>query len=420
MLDRRKFLTDWGANLAGVALLGITGIALNSVIAQVYGAAVLGIFNQVYAIYILGSQIATFGIQFSVLKYVAEFDHDEDTVARCMSAALLAVAAFALATVALFFAFFRYSPMQPYSREVTVGVFYMLPGLWCFAINKVLLNAFNGRQANKLYALFVSLRYLLILLFFLGAVWTRVPGEALSTILSLSEATLLVAIGLVYPRFFRGRHSLSAFEWIPRHLHFGVRSLLGGLAVELNTRVDVLVLGIFTSDAAVGVYSFAAFFVEGLLQLPVIARRLVDPVLTRLAAQNDDQGRAALLVRGRNLGALFMTAIGTAMALTYPWYATWLGGGEIANTSWTIFAILLAGASVFAVYATFGGIFSQTGLPMTQTWLNLAILGTNLALNLVIVPIWGVLGAAIATALSFVVGTLYLRFLVSHYFAVRF
>ena len=42
MLNRRKFLTDWSANFASVGLLSVTGIVLNSVIATVYGAAVLG------------------------------------------------------------------------------------------------------------------------------------------------------------------------------------------------------------------------------------------------------------------------------------------------------------------------------------------------------------------------------------------
>ena len=420
MLNRRKFWTDWGANLASVGLLGVAGIVLNSVIAKVYGAAALGIFNQVYAIYILGSQLTTFGIQFSVLKYVAEFHDDEDSVAQSVAAAVAAVAACATLTAALFFAFFRYSTVQPYSPEVAVGVFYMLPGLWFFAINKTLLNALNGLQANKLYALFVSLRYLFILLFFLGAVMIKLTGEQLSVILSLSEAALLVSIGLVYRRSFPGRPRLGNFDWIGKHVHFGARSLLGGLAVELNTRVDVLILGIFTSDAAVGIYSFAAFFIEGLLQLSVIARRLIDPVLTRLATQNDFDRRADLLVKGRNLGALFMAATAAAMAFTYPWYAFWLGGSEIAVASWPIFSILAAGACVFAAYATFGGIFVQSGLPMIQTWLNVAILATNFALNLALVPLWGVLGAAIATSVSFVVGTQYLRFLVFRYLNVRF
>jgi O-antigen/teichoic acid export membrane protein len=337
-----------------------------------------------------------------------------------MVAALLSVALCSLLTIALLFALFAYSPIQPYSREVALGVFYMLPGLWCFAINKVLLNALNGRQHNKLYALFVSLRYLLVLLFFLGAVWYKIAAEKLPVILTLSEAALLLAIGLVYPRFFHGRHALPRVDWLWRHIHFGARSILGGIAVELNTRIDVLVLGIFATDAAVGIYSFAAFFIEGFLQLSMIARRLVDPMLTRLAVQNDVKGRAALLVRGRNLGAACMTGVTVTMAITYPWYAAWLGSADIAKASWVVFVILAVGACIFAVYAAFGGILSQSGLPMLQTWLNLAILGTNLALNLALVPIWDMLGAAIGTSLSFAAGTLYLRFLVLRYFNVRF
>jgi Na+-driven multidrug efflux pump len=57
---------------------------------------------------------------------------------------------------------------------------------------------------------------------------------------------------------------------------------------------------------------------------------------------------------------------------------------------------------------------------MVQSWLNPAILGTNLGLNLVMVSLWGVLGAAIATGLSFVAGTMYLRLLVFQHLKVRF
>jgi O-antigen/teichoic acid export membrane protein len=420
MLNRRKFLTDWSANFASVGLLSVTGIVLNSVIATVYGAAVLGIFNQVLAIYVLGSQLATFGIHFSVLKHVAEFHDDENAVAKCVASSLAAVAACAAISVALFFAIFRYSPIQPFNREVVVGVFYMLPALWFFAINKTLLNALNGRQANKLYASFVSLRYLLVLIFFVGAVLLKLPGEQLSIVLSLSESALLLAIVPAYLKFFPSRSALISFEWIKKHFHFGSRSLLGGFAVELNTRVDVLLLGIFTSNVAVGSYSFAALFVEGMLQLPFIARRLIDPVLTRLMVENDLHGRADLLVRGRNFGGVFMAAVGASMAIAYPWYATWLGGREIAMASWPLFSILTAGACIFATYAMFGGIFLQTGLPAVQTWLNLVILATNLALNLLLVPVWGALGAAIATSLSLAAGTLYLRVLVFRFLNVRF
>src|SRR5262249_42743540 len=159
-----------GANVATVGILAVTGMVLNGVMARVYGAEILGIFNQVYAIFIFGSQVTTVGIQFSVLKYVAEFHHDEKVVSEIVAAALIAVAVCGALIIALFYAFFRFSPVQLYSPEVALGTIYMLPGLWFFAINKTLLNALNGRQANKAYAFFVGLRYVFVLCFFLGAV----------------------------------------------------------------------------------------------------------------------------------------------------------------------------------------------------------------------------------------------------------
>lgn len=420
MINSRKFIVDWGANLFSLALLAITGIALNSLIVRFYGPDVLGVFNQVYAIYILGSQIATFGIQFSVLKYVAEFNEELDAVSLIVGAALLSVAACAILTIFPIFVFFRYSHIQPYSAGVADGVMYVLPGLWFFAVNKVLLNALNGRQANTIYAFFAGLRYLLIILFFLVAIMLRVSAEQLPAILSASEASLSIAMVFAYRKIFPGGPKPGNLDWVKRHLHFGVRSIFGGLAVELNTRVDVLILGIFTNDYDVGIYSFAAFFVEGLSQLSVITRRLIDPMLTKLTMPGNHEALMQLLIKGRNIGALGMAAGGAASITLYPWYATWFGGAAVASASWGIFAILTVGAGLFVVYGAFAGIFSQSGAPLKQTWLSVVILVTNLALNFALVPWWGIWGAAVATSLSFAIGTFYLRILVYRHLGIRF
>ena len=295
----------------------------------------------------------------------------------------------------------------------------MLPALWCIAINKTLLNALNGIQANSLYAMLVSLRYGLILLFLLGAIAMQLRGEQLAIVLSGSEVALLVALVLVCRRRFPGVWQAPDAAWMATHWRFGWQSMPGGFAVELNSRVDVLILGMFTSDAIVGVYSFAAFFAEGLLQIPVISRRLIDPLLARMASGDGDALRS-LLTRGRNIAALAATAVGVAAVAAYPWYAGLAGTRELARESWPVFGILMAGACIFGVYATFGGIFSQTGRPAIQTRLNLAFLGVNVILNFLLVPFYGLLGAAVATGLSFVAGTLYFRFLVRRYLSLRF
>jgi len=420
MLERRRFLLDWSANFASLGFLAVSGILINSLITKYHGAAALGVFNQVFAVHILGAQLATVGVQFSVLRYVAAEGHERARFATIVYAAVAVCSVAATAVVALTWLIFMFFGSSIYSDAVVAGIVLVLPGLWCFAINKILLNALNGLQFNRMYAAFTALRYALMSICTVVAIKAGVADYQLSLILSVSEGLLLIALTLAFLRLCPATSPVPAWEWVRNHLRFGLRSMLGGMAVELNTRIDVLVLGFFTNDTQVGIYSFAAFFVEGLLQLPQLSRRIVDPVLTKLVAKSDRDKLSAFLRRGRNLGAAFMLAITVASIALYPLVATILGNIEMAERSFSVFAILVLGAAVFGTYATFGGLLSQAGLPVAQSQSNLLILATNAALNVALVPGFGINGAALATAASFVLGTFYFRALVARHLAVRF
>jgi len=420
MLERRRFLADWGANLASLGCLAVSGILINSVIVKYYDAAALGIFNQVFAVYILGSQLATLGVQFSVLRHMAQFSHDRSAYGAILGSAVLVTAAAATAVAVLTLLIFLSAGRWVYSPAVADSVMFMLPGLWCFALNKVFLNALNGLQHNRLFAAFTALRYVLMSAGIIAATAAGLPDYQLSVILSASEALLMIGLIAAAWRLVAGSAFVIDAGWLRRHVDFGLRSVLGGVAVELNTRIDVLILGVFTSDAAVGVYSFAAFFVEGILQLPQLSRRLVDPVLTKLVTTGDATQLGAFMRRGRNLGGVFILAVAIAAIALYPLVATALADRQMATASWSVFAILMIGACVFGTYATFSGVFSQAGLPAAQSRFNLMILATNALLNFALVPKFGINGAALATSASFVLGTVYFRAMVSKHLAVRF
>jgi O-antigen/teichoic acid export membrane protein len=413
MLERRKFIGDWITNMISLAALALSGLLINALIVKFYGVPVLGVFNQVLAIYILGSQIATCGVQFSVLTAIAQ--HADDCL-RCreiLGSALILCAGASLIVATTLALSADFLGRVIFSPGVAIGTLAMAPGLWFLSINKVLLNALNGFQDNKTYALLTTLRYVLMSLSFVAAIAIGVEGNKLGGILSVTEAVLLLVI-VATCRTRLGRPKVSG-AWIRKHFHFGGRSILGGVAVELNTRIDVLVLGLFTTDADVGVYSFAAFFVEGVLHLPALSRRIVDPVLARLVAAGQKSELRALMVRGRNMAALLLGTTAAIAVAAYPVYARLLSTPTMAASSWPIFAILMSGGFVYSVYATFAGLFVQAGLPALQSSLNLMIVATNLALNLMLVPLAGTSGAAVATALSFILGTLYFRSLVGRY-----
>ena len=58
-------------NLFSLLFLAVAGIALNIQIGRSYDAETLGLFNIIFAVYILFSQLSTFGIHFSTLQEVS-------------------------------------------------------------------------------------------------------------------------------------------------------------------------------------------------------------------------------------------------------------------------------------------------------------------------------------------------------------
>jgi len=85
--SERKLRIDLLANLASFVVLGISGIAINLLIGRYYTPDTLGVFNQVFAFYILGAQFGAFGIHFSTLHYVARLQ-DRLEQRRCITTAI--------------------------------------------------------------------------------------------------------------------------------------------------------------------------------------------------------------------------------------------------------------------------------------------------------------------------------------------
>jgi hypothetical protein len=76
-LTQSKFNTDLLWNMASFGLVAIIGIVLNIIIFKVYHTDVLGVFNQVFAIYLLLSQLAVGGVHLGVQRFVPAYIKSE-------------------------------------------------------------------------------------------------------------------------------------------------------------------------------------------------------------------------------------------------------------------------------------------------------------------------------------------------------
>ena len=64
-------------------------------------------------------------------------------------------------------------------------------------------------------------------------------------------------------------------------MKFGYKSFIGSILVEVNSRVDILMLRIIVLDKNVGIYSFSALFAEGFYQILTILQNSYNPILSK-------------------------------------------------------------------------------------------------------------------------------------------
>lgn len=176
-------------------------------------------------------------------------------------------------------------------------------------------------------------------------------------------------------------------------------SLITGMQL-INSRADIVMLGILGTSVDVGVYRIAAqggvLVVFGLKAINMV----VGPHFSSLWAAGDRE-RLQRVVTAAASGALmvalpvvlvFMVAGDTILGLVF---------GEEFATGHLALAIIAVGQLINAAAGSVVLLLNMTGQE-TVVVRGLVIAATsNILLNLVLIPIWGMEGAAVATVVTF-------------------
>jgi O-antigen/teichoic acid export membrane protein len=399
-------------NLISFGVIGVSGFLLNALIGRIYGEAALGQFSQVFAAYLILSQLAVGGFYFSTLRFVSEHIEMPQEAGAILNTALLLGL---VQSIAIAGATWLAAPLIGRlldSPNVTTGLYWITPALVVFALNKILFAAANGLQQIGLHALFQGLRFVFVILSLVGLIALDGSPAAIPVVFTIAEAVLFVLFLLWFAGKGLLRPPYMTRAWLTRHVSFGRRVYFSGLLFDINTKVDIIMLGYFTGDAEVGIYAFAALLAEGFGQLTTVLQTSLNPLLVRLKAEGRQDELPAMVRRCLWMFTPAMAAIAVVASLLFPFVALLLtGNSALAEGVW-IFAILCAGTVIAAAWLPFNMLLSQWGHPKWQTALLLSGLGTNVALNLVLIPLYGGLGAAIATASATVAMVLYMKAIV--------
>ncbi|MFL5605886.1 MAG: flippase [Gemmatimonadaceae bacterium] len=218
---------------------------------------------------------------------------------------------------------------------------------------------------------------------------------------------VLAAIGLYIAYRARGHTiSLSAFQWpVAKNLVWRSFPLfLSGVAIIIYVRLDVVMLGQLVGQREAGIYSAATKLSEAWYFLPTIIVASVAPAILRMREVDSE----LYLKRLRSLYFMLSwlaIAVALPFSLLAPWVVDALYGPAFKDAGPVLAIHLWASVAVFLGIASGQHLLAED-LQAISFYRTLVGLVSNVLMNLVLIPRYGAIGAAIATVVSYSASTL--------------
>jgi O-antigen/teichoic acid export membrane protein len=188
-------------------------------------------------------------------------------------------------------------------------------------------------------------------------------------------------------------------SYIKRATTYGVQAHLANILGFLNYRVDMFLINWFLNPAAVGLYSVGVGLVEKLWMVSYAASTVLFP---RVAAETEEQRRkefTPLVART----VLWTTALGAiALVLLSHWIVLLLYSEAFLPAVGALQA-LLVGIVALSAGRVLATDIAGRGFPGLNIFTGLAAVATNVVLNLLWIPRYGIVGAAWASTVSYMV-----------------
>lgn len=181
-----------------------------------------------------------------------------------------------------------------------------------------------------------------------------------------------------------------------KQLEFGVKSWVQTLTAHMLLRADLYVIAYFLTPSETAFYALAAHFTEMILEIPQAVGLVLYPRLASLPKAEVHRLTAQTCRR-----TLFLTSVlALAVTLFGPsviviWY-----GAEYAPAGNPL-PLLCIGALAWSIYVILTRDFTSHGRQSVNIAAGLPALALNVSLNLLLVPKFGIWGAALSTAISY-------------------
>ena len=372
--------------------------AINIVLARGLGVDDFGTWSYFLSIITIVFTLSYFGINSSITKFLAEHNKT-DNLRAVIRDGFKARILFSMGFVILFGLSSKFIADVLQRPEFFSLFLYSLPLIFLSGMVEFLKDVFIGLHRAKFNFVINLTEYGTKLLLLLGLFVYR---NNITGIIGVYTVALLLAaiigVCIVYRSFYRSE-SVSQNQYFKQIIQYSYPLFFVSLGFLLMTEIDTVMLGSLTTDAEVGIYAIAKQITTKMPHIAIAFSMGTMPIFAKLTTGNktDLQAKFSKLLK---INATIFGTFTLVILLSAQWFIPLIFGSEYSQA-----APVLKVLSVYMVCYSFSIFLSKfldyRGLAKKRAW-NLSVtMILNIILNLILIPRYGAMGAAIGTTLSY-------------------
>lgn len=385
--------------LAGTLVFSTAGLVERVIVARWLSKSAYGEINSALAILTLGMTLSVMGLYQGVPRFMSRFDNFQNKrgvyLSGLLTSLLVSTCLAGILVVSLDFTF----PIlfeDPDSYLLVLAIVLAIP---FGTAMRVTVGGVRGME-QTLYRVYIRDlgyrvgRVFFVVVFLLLGYGVVAMGFAVLAATILGFVGGLLLLNKILP--LRGRAQFNVSELV----RFSIPLSISTIIVVLLVRTDTLMLAYFKPSADVGLYGAAFPLSQALLLALSSFGYIYLPLISRLDEGDEHAG----------INRVYELSTKWIFVVTFPPFLlfTVFGEGTLSlffgdkyAAASTAFAVLSLGFFTNAAAGRSRETISALGYPKYNLAINGIAFLTNIALNLVLIPLYSYLGAAVASAAAF-------------------
>ncbi|MDF0591408.1 flippase [Candidatus Methanocrinis natronophilus] len=392
-------------------LVSLSGVILLPILTKNLPVEEYGVYAQIIVTIGLIPSIVLLGLPYTMVRFLAG-EKDRETVREGFySIYFIVIFMGAITSLALFLSSDLIASILFDDNQTVVKILSMIIFVEC--LNSLQYNYFRTFQHMKRYSSFIFMQTILNILLIAYFVLSGygITGVAIGILIARISMFIIMAVPIVAEIGVK----MPRFEKTREYLAFGLPTVPGSLSSWLINSSDRYIIGILMGAAFVGYYS-PGYTLGYMISMFIAPLGLILPATLSRYYDSNDKATAGDFLK-YSLKYFLLLAIPSAFGLSLlskP-LLTILSTPEIAEEGYLItplvaFGTVFFGASVIITHII---IMEKKTAIMGSLYTVAAVL--NLSMNLALIPLIGIVGAAASTLLAYI-----LIFFVGTYYSFRY